>query len=66
MSTNLNTRFLRLLPSNLQETVLLQIEDGKLTIFTPKLLKWDEITHPNEFEISNTHPPAQIERREID
>ena len=36
MSTNLNTRFLNPLPSNSQETILLQIEDEKPTVFTPK------------------------------
>jgi len=36
MSINLNTRFLNPLPSNSQETILLQIEDEKLTVFTPK------------------------------
>ena len=38
MSSNLNTRFLNPLPSNSQETILLQIEDDKLTVFTPKAL----------------------------
>jgi len=44
ISTNLNTRYLSSLPSNSQQTVLLQVEDDKPTIFTPKLLKWDEIS----------------------
>ena len=44
MSSNLNTRFLNPLPSNSQETILLQIEDDKPIVFTPKALKWDEIT----------------------
>jgi len=39
MSTNLNIRFLNPLPSNSQEILLLQIEDDKSTVFTPKLLK---------------------------
>jgi len=42
MSTNLNTRFLNPLPLNSQETILLQIDDEKPIVFTPKLLKWDE------------------------
>jgi len=66
MSTNLNTRFLDALPSNSQETVLLQIEDEKSTVFTPKLLKWDEITIPDELELQEPQQFSQIERREID
>ena len=66
MSTNLNTRFLNPLPSNSQETILLQIEDEKPTVFTPKLLKWDEITLPDEIELQERQQPAQIERREIE
>jgi len=38
MFTNLNTRFLNPLPSNSQEMILLEIEDEKPTVFTPKLL----------------------------
>ena len=66
MSTNLNTRFLTPLLSNSQETVLLQIEDDKPTVFTPKHLKWDEITLPDEIELHKPQPSAQIERRDID
>ena len=60
MSTNLNTRFLNPLPSNSQETILLQIEDEKPTVFTPKLLKWDEITLPDEFELQEPQPSSQM------
>ena len=66
MSTNLNTRFLNPLPSNSQETILLQIEDEKPIVFTPKLLKWDEISLPDEIQLHEPQQPAQIERREID
>ena len=62
----MNTRFLNPLPSNSQETVLLQIEDEKPTVFTPKLLKWDEITLPDELELQEPQQFSQIERREID
>ena len=54
------------LPSNSQQIVLLQIKDGKPIVFTPKLLKWDQISLPDELEIPNSVPPAQIERRDID
>ena len=66
MSSNLNTRFLNPLPSNSQETILLQIEDDKPTVFTPKALKWDEITIPDEIELQEPQITAQIERRDID
>ena len=61
MSTNLNTRFLNPLPSNSQETILLQIKDDKPTVFTPKFLKRDEITLPDEIELQEPQPPTQIE-----
>jgi len=35
-------------------------------VFTPKLLKWEEISLPDELEIPNCVPLAQIERRDID
>jgi len=66
MTTNLNPCYLSPLPSNSQEIVLLQIEDDKPTVFTPKLLKWEQISHPNALEIPNCVPPAQVERRDID
>ena len=66
MSSNLNTRFLNPLPSNSQETILLQTEDDKPTVFTPKALKWDEITISDVIELQETQHSAQIERRDID
>jgi len=66
MSSNLNTRFLNPLPLNSQETILLQIEDDKPTVFTPKALKWDEITIPDVIELQEPQRSAQIERRDID
>ena len=66
MSSNLNTRFLNALPSNSQETILLQIEDDKPTVFTPKALKWDEITIPDVIELQEPQQSTQIERRDID
>ena len=66
MSSNLNTRFLNPLPSNSQETILLQIDDDKPTAFTPKALKWDEITIPDVIALQEPQYSAQIERRDID
>jgi len=66
MSTYLNPRYLSPLLSNSREIILLQIEDDKPTVFTPTLLKWEENSLPDELEISNCVPPAQIERRDID
>ena len=64
MSTNLNTRFLHPLPSNSHETILSQIEDEKPTVFTAKLLKWDEITLPDELSYKNLNnrPKSSIEK----
>jgi len=62
----LNTRFLNRLPSNSQETILLQIEDEKPIVFTPKALKWDEVTIPDVIELQEPQQSAQIERRDID
>jgi len=53
MSTNLNTKVLSTLPSNSKETILLQIEDDKPQVFTPKHLKWDEITIPEGIELED-------------
>jgi len=66
MSSNLNTRFLNPLPSNSQETILLQIEDDKPIVFTPKALKWDEITIPDVIKLQEPQQSAQIEQRGID
>jgi len=66
MSSNLNTKFLNPLPSNSQETILLQIEDDKPTVFTPKALKWNEITIPDVIELHEPQQSTQIERGDID
>jgi len=66
MSSNLNTRFLNPLPSNSQEIILLQIEDDKPTVFTPKALKWDEITIPNVIELQEPQQLTQTEQRDIE
>ena len=58
--------FLNPLPSNSQETILLQIEDDKPTFFTPKALRWDEITIPDMIELQEPQNNTQIERRDID
>jgi len=61
----LNTRFLNPLPSNSQETILLQIEDDKPTVFSPKALKWDKITIADVIELQEPQHSAQIKRRDI-
>jgi len=66
MSTNLDPQYLSPLASNSEETVLLRIEDDKPTVFTPKLLKWEENSLPDELEIPNCVPQAQIEKRDVD
>ena len=53
MSTNLSTKFLRTLTSNSKKTLLLQIHGDKPQVFTPKLLKWGEITIPEAIELDD-------------
>ena len=43
-----------------------QIKDHKPTVFTPKALKWDEITIPDEIELQEPQITTQIERRDIE
>ena len=46
MSANLNAKFFNTLPLNTKERVLLQIEDDKPQLFTPKHLRLDAIAIP--------------------
>ncbi|KAI5681992.1 hypothetical protein M9H77_03220 [Catharanthus roseus] len=64
LSSQLNPRF-KLIPTSRDETVLLHIEAEQSKTFTPKRLKWHEITIPDEFQIENPHPFPDIERNEI-
>ncbi|KAI5652926.1 hypothetical protein M9H77_30113 [Catharanthus roseus] len=64
LSSQLNPRF-KMIPTSRDETVLLHIEAEQSKTFTPKRLKWHEITIPEEFQIENPHPPRDIERNEI-
>ena len=66
LSTNLNTNFLSPLPSNSEETILLEIKVDKPFVFTPKFLKWDEITIPEELVIESNQLAPPIGRDEID
>ena len=47
----------------LDETILLKAELDNITTFTPKLLKWNEITIPQEFIIQNTRPQRILLKR---
>ncbi|KAI5683613.1 hypothetical protein M9H77_04841 [Catharanthus roseus] len=64
LSSQLNPRF-KLVPTSRDETVLLHIDAEQSKTFTPKRLKWHEITIPDEFQIENPHPCPDIERKEI-
>ncbi|KAI5649343.1 hypothetical protein M9H77_35348 [Catharanthus roseus] len=64
LSSQLNPRF-KLIPTSRDETVLLHIEAEQSKTFTPKRLKWHEITIPEEFQIENAQAPPHIERTEI-
>ncbi|KAI5652975.1 hypothetical protein M9H77_30162 [Catharanthus roseus] len=63
LSSQLNPRF-KLIPTSRDETVLLHIEAEQSKTFTPKRLKWHEITIPDEFQIDNPHP-LHKERNEV-
>ncbi|KAI5658800.1 hypothetical protein M9H77_27593 [Catharanthus roseus] len=64
LSSQLNPRF-KLIPISRDETVLLHIEAEQSKIFTPKRLKWHEITIPEEFQIENAQLPPHLEKTEI-
>lgn len=66
MSSNLNPKFSNPFPLTREEIVLLQIDVEKPTTFTPKRLKWSEITIPSEFVIENPQPPRNIMRNEVE
>ena len=58
MCANLNTKFLNTLPLNTNVTVLLQIEDDKPQVFTPKHLKQDAITIPKAIVLEEAQPTS--------
>ncbi|KAI5640621.1 hypothetical protein M9H77_00412 [Catharanthus roseus] len=64
LSSQLNPRF-KMIPTSRDETVLLHIEAEQSKTFTPKRLKWHEITILEEFQIENAQPPPHLERTEI-
>ena len=67
MCANLNTQFLNTLPLNTKVTVLLQIEDHKPQVFTPKPLKRDAITIPEAIELEEAQPiSVDKSRQKID
>jgi len=63
LSSQLNPKCLVNTPPG--ETTLLQVEAEQSSTFTPKLLKWNEITIPDFWTIVNPQPPRNITRREI-
>ena len=65
MSTNLNTKFLNPLPSNAKQIALLQIEDDKPQVFTPKLLKWGGITIPEAIELVDAQAASIDKSRQM-
>ena len=49
-------------PTLKKETTLLQVDADRPTTYTPKRLKWNEITIPSEFIIQNPQVPRNIEQ----
>ena len=65
MSTNLNTKRLRTLPSNSKGTILLLIQGDKHQVFTPTLLKWDEITIPEAIELDDAQSASHDKPKQM-
>ena len=65
MSTNLSTKRLRTLPSNSKETILLLIQGDKPQVFTPTLLKWDEITIPEAIELNDAQSASHDKSKQM-
>ena len=63
LSSQLNPKCL--LKPTLDETILLKAESDNITSFTPTLLKWNEITIPQEFIVQNTRSPRNIAQKNI-
>ena len=49
-------------PTLKDETIILQVEADRPIIYTPKRLKWNEITVPTEFQIV----PRNLERTKVE
>ncbi|KAG5374115.1 hypothetical protein IGI04_042561 [Brassica rapa subsp. trilocularis] len=56
-----------LLQDDKGETTILAVhsKDTPTTTYTPKQLKWDEITIPDQWEIEITQPPRNLEQKNI-
>ena len=65
MFTNLSTKRLRTLPSNSKETILLLIQGDKPQVFTPTLLKWDEITIPEAIELNDAQSASHAKSKQM-
>ena len=65
MSTNLSTKVSSTLPWNSKETILLQIEDDKPPVFTPKIIKWKEITIPEAIELEDVQSSSHDKSKQL-
>ena len=65
MSTNLSTKVSSTLPWNSKETILLQIEDDKPPVFTPKIIKWKEITIPEAIELEDVQSASDDKSKQM-
>ena len=64
MTSQINPKFNRKIsPKN--ETILLQVDAASPSTFTPKTLKWNEITIPEFFITNNEQIPRNLEQREV-
>ena len=65
MSRNLSTKVSSILPRNSKETILLQIEDDKPPVFTPKIIKWKEITIPEAIELEDVQSASHDKSKQL-
>ena len=65
MSTDLSTTLLHTLPSNSKETILLLIQGDKPQVFTPTLLKWDEIAILEAIELNDAQSASHDKSKQM-
>jgi hypothetical protein len=64
MKTNLNPQAIFKDPKG--STLLIQSSTQDATISTPKMIRWDDFTLPNEWLLENVSKPANVVTRSTD
>ena len=63
LSSQLNPKCI--LEPSLDEAIALKAESDNITSFTGKLLKWNELTIPQQFIIQNTRTPRNTVQKNV-